>query len=115
MALPLNCTAVQQPMDAGIISWVKTRYRYTMLREVVGFLRDCNNLRRRADKLSMTSGTKGLHDGYDAHLGDVARISKAVWNDLSMQNIARCWVKANMLCEQHNNHLLADFGKSSAI
>ena len=115
MALPPNCTAVHQPMDAGIISWVKTRYRYTMLREVVGFLSDRNNLRRRAEELSMTSGTKGLHDGYDAHLGDVARISKVVWNDLSMQTIARCWVKANMLCERHNNNLLADFGKSAAI
>eukprot|EP00171_Calliarthron_tuberculosum_P022414 IDg22414t1 len=44
---------------------------------------------------------KGMEEGYDPHMLDVARISDRSWDDVTEDTLARCWIKANVLPEVH--------------
>ena len=59
--LPENTTSIYQPMDAGIIAALKTRYKYDLLVEILARL-DEAPLAREATK-DWKKGTRGLQEG----------------------------------------------------
>lgn len=46
---------------------------------------------------SLTAGTKGLHEGYDPHILNVARMEKQTLDGVSQESVASCWVESEIL------------------
>lgn len=114
--LPPNCTSVHQPMDAGVISWVKRRYRHKMLAKMIENYEkqlmdqiDKRNEEERNETGSATApppskkktkgaaGTEGIGEGKMAHVLDAMDIIKECWDDLDERTIARCWNKTGLV------------------
>lgn len=93
--LPPNCTAIHQPMDMGVIAAWKRRYRGLLLKAIV---RDLESRRqRRDDSRALRAGMRGLGEGHDPHMLDVARLVEQSWNAVDAVGISRCWIKAEVL------------------
>ena len=59
----------------------------------------------------MKAGMRGLDEGYDPHMLDVADLVKQAWEGVSEKTIARCWVKADILPRAVQGELQSVFGK----
>lgn len=92
---PPNCTSVHQPMDMGIIAAVKVRYRHILLRRTADVLDTREELRELYK--NRTSGTRGLSEGYQAHVLDALEILQDCWSEVTAETIAKCWLKARTL------------------
>lgn len=66
--------------------------------------------RKEANK-TKKPGTKGIEEGYDPQLLDVAEMVFETWNSVSEQAITRCWVKADILTLEVQASLTAQYGK----
>lgn len=93
--LPHNCTAVHQPMDCGIMAFIKLRYRILFLERTVELM-DKREVLRTASK-GMVDGTKGILNGHQPHMLDAAEIVHEVWEKCCSETVARCWLKASIL------------------
>jgi len=92
--LPPNTTAVYQPLDAGIIAALKRRYKTRLLERVVASLDKWVESARPAPRVPR-GGALGV--GGQAHLLDAARIIRAEWDKISTEQLANCWLKADVL------------------
>ena len=93
--LPPNCTALHQPMDLGIISAWKIYYRSMLFREIV---KDLETRQERRDATSvLVRGMRGLAEGHEPHMLDVASLSNLAWQKVTDVTIARCWLKSKSL------------------
>lgn len=68
--LPPNVASVHQPVDMGIIAVWKKGYRKRMLRGII--LNFATRAERRERAKDFRDGMKGLDEGYDPHMLDVA-------------------------------------------
>ena len=89
--LPPNCTFVYQPMDAGIIAWVKKKYCYKLLKIMVDVFDRQDELAGLAS--AMPHGTAGVMEGTKAHLYDAMKILDEVWKNLDEELITCCWAR----------------------
>lgn len=106
--LPPNCTAIRQPMDMGIIATWKAQYRKMMLR---AFVEDVESRQLRRDNNDLLrNGMKGMGEGNDPHLLDVASWVRAGWDEVTTQEIAICWVKSKVLPAIMEEELNAMYG-----
>lgn len=111
LTLPPNCTAIHQPMDLGIIGAWKLRYRRLLLQEIVKNLE--SRQARRDGSAELVSGMRGLAEGHDPHMLDVARLCSESWDLVTEMTICRCWVKSDMLPRGTSTDLNATFGRMS--
>ena len=101
--LPPNTTSVYQPLDQGVIAALKKRYRSNLLEVNLRNLNSLRELRRQGALLP--SGTAGLSYGLDAHLLDVSKILKTVWDMVGPQVIMNCFIKSTILPDRLNDAL----------
>ena len=96
--LPPNVTSVYQPMDAGVISMIKRRYRYRLLAKYLEIFEDRQLRREQAQAANMTRGTMGLEEGFPPHLRDAMDILDEVQNeDVTAIKLFNCWKKSTLL------------------
>lgn len=90
MFLPPNCTSVYQPLDQGIISALKIKYKTEMVSKLVHtYSGNLEQLRERANQAK--SGRKGLKFGCKANILDCAHLLKKSWDSLLPTAIENCW------------------------
>lgn len=111
--LPPDSRATHHPMEQGIMSLVKQRYRYAMLERVLELLPFREAIQ--GFSINKTEAFKGLDEGDDPNFLDVAEILSETWKETSAQSIARSWVKTNVLPDEYNAALIARHGKSRAF
>ena len=96
---PPNLTSIYQPLDQGIISVVKTRYKSRMLAALVNAFDDYENLKQAA--ATVARGRTGLAYADPPHVLDAAKILSECWNELAEKSIQGCWRRARCLPEEH--------------
>ena len=92
---PPNCTRLHQPMDMGIIAAVKVRYRHIFLRQSMEVFSARVELREMYKK--RTPGTRGIAEGYSAHVLDAMEILDECWKELEPVSLAKYWLKERTL------------------
>jgi len=92
--LPPNITAVYQPLDAGFIAALKRRYKTRLLQRVVENLDQLITTGRSHPRVPRGGG---LDEGGQAHLLDAAKIIVEAWDKISAEQLANCWLKADVL------------------
>ena len=107
--MPPNCTALHQPMDMGIISAWKRKYKSLMLTEIARNLENRTELRAQAHQLR--AGMRGMSHGYDPNMLDVAEMVHHSWKSVSEMTIARCWAKSNILLLDKAAFINSTFGR----
>ena len=88
--LPPNVTSTNQPLDQGIISLVKRKYRTLVLEGIVSNIDLFQKMTKRKRKQS------GLSIGGLPDLMDASIMLKKSWDDISSSTIAKCWLRANI-------------------
>ena len=111
ITLPPNCTSMFPPMEMGIIACLKVRYRSIVLSRTLEVFQDRSQLLNAAKDLA--AGLKGLEEGRDPHMLDVAEMLENVWGSIEETTIARCWIKSDILPKSVNADLLKKHGKLS--
>ena len=94
--LPPNVTSRLQPMDQGVISWSKKKYKYGLVTDLVTIL---TNEEMFSDAVESRRG--GGRDGVDQacrpHVHDaITRINK-IWDDTIEASIMKCWTVADCM------------------
>ena len=107
--LPPKCTAKLQPMDMCVIAAFKLRYRRLFLARIIATIEERDEVRAAAK--NMKAGMRGLDEGYDPHMLDVADLVKQPWEGVSEKTIAQCWIKADILPRAVQGELPGVFGK----
>ena len=74
-------------MDAGVISWLKRKYRYSMLEKFIDILDGANNY---TEKRFEGRGREGIIEGKMAHIIDAKQQLKKSWDELDARTIASC-------------------------
>lgn len=106
--VPPSCTARYQPVDCGLIAVLKVRLRYDMLSRIIKLFQK-DSLREAAT--GMISGTKGIDEGHDPHVLDVAETMLQIWNAVNQCTVSRCWIKSNVLPLSVERDVSTRFGK----
>ena len=104
--LPPNCTSKHQPMDAGIIAAIKKNARTKYLLKLLRLFDEREGLRAAAKRLKMPTGTKGVDQGYPAHIYDAMGFMQEAWDQLSSQSIAKCWRLCDLRRQKRGDELI---------
>ena len=104
-----NCTAIHQPMDAGVIAALKAHYWASLLARILEILLERQQFRECAKNL--TKGIKGSAKGHDALVIHVASILKDSRQGIPIHHILHCWVKAYVLPPTYSADLENAMGK----
>ena len=111
--LPPNCTSVHLPMDMGGISAWKSRYRHTLLRDMIVTMETREQRKRMAITNKLKAGMRGLSEGHDPYMLDVSELVACTWKQVSERTISRCWIKADILPVGVTAYLVNLHGKVS--
>lgn len=79
--LPKNTTAVLQPMDAGVIAWVKNRYKRLMMTHIVEVMDQASDVTSLAKKIT---------------IWDAVVYLKSAWDQIQSETIAKCFRKCGI-------------------
>ena len=101
--LPANTTSTYQPLDQGLISQTKIRYRSILLRRI------CHNAEKRRTgnhsfKNDTGRGKWGLKEGQLPHVADAITLFNDAWMRTTKQTILKCWVKSQCLPLVHRDN-----------
>ena len=113
--LPEKTTSIYQPMGAGIIAALKTRYKYDLLVGILARL-DEAPLAREATK-DWKKGTRGLQEGMKPNILDAIIGADVAWGYISPRTIQRCWAHTGILPPEQTNAIrvkAAEEGKQRA-
>lgn len=110
--LPPDLRSKAHPMEHGIMTLLKQKYRYAMLERVIELLPAREGIQ--ACSAGKLHGFQGLDDGRDPNELDTAELLDTIWKRTSKQSIARSWVKANVLPDCYNTSLTTKHGISQA-
>jgi len=96
--LPPNCTSWRQPMDLGIISAFKARYKHHLMASVLRYLDQPDDVRASLQlEVSTTRrGKFGVTHGRPATLMDAAELSVLAWNEMAADSIRNSFRKADL-------------------
>ena len=92
---PPNITSVYQPLDQGIISALKAKYKAKVLENLVGTANSFEQFQLMATHLP--GGCSGLAYGNPPHISDAICIVKECWNSITPTAISACWKHSNCL------------------
>lgn len=96
-------------MDLGIIAAWKKGYRKILLRAIIADIE--SRAERRELNRGLKSGMKGICEGFDPHMLDVARMAKDAWDLVRTETAARCWVKSQILPTEKSATVTSIYGK----
>jgi hypothetical protein len=99
--LPPNTTSKLQPLDQGIIAWVKKQYRSTLVSKLIALIDEWHSLQL----VNKPPGCKGIEQAASPNLLDVATIVETVWDTISNEIIINCFLKSGILPVQHQQLL----------
>ena len=94
--LPPNVTSKGQPMDQGIISWLKTKYRYSLVHDLLSIYSD-EEKRTQAVQTRRGGGYDGIRQGLKPNLFDAIIKMDKLWEEVHEEIIIKCWRKAKCL------------------
>jgi len=103
LPLPPNLTGRHQPLDQGIISSFKIKYKYQLLSAIDKALPRWHELR--ALGKTMKPGTVGLEFAHNPHMSNVCELVDEAWSNVTLDTIINCWVKARCLPEDMQKEL----------
>ena len=86
--LPPNTTSKLQPMDAGVIQAVKTKYRVKLLRCILCRMDDCDTASELVKKVNVLDAISWM---------------KAFWYDLSIESIKKCFTHCSFKQENDSS------------
>eukprot|EP00300_Choanocystis_sp_HF-7_P003298 c12520_g1_i1.p1 GENE.c12520_g1_i1~~c12520_g1_i1.p1 ORF type:complete len:547 (+),score=89.49 c12520_g1_i1:163-1641(+) len=98
--LPPNATAVAQPMDQGILAAIKRQYKTRMAAKLITFVDRWLETRALAEP--MIAGCQGLDQAHPPHILDAAKIIDAIWQDLELTTIQRCFARSGLMVRDNN-------------
>ena len=86
-------------MDMGIISALKKRYKYLVLKDVIAYHDNSPALK---DQLALAAlklkrGAAGVAYGRPAHLLDDANFANVAWNEISVYSLKKCFRKSDII------------------
>lgn len=113
MRLPLDSRPRHHPMERGILTLVKQRYRYAMLERVLELMSFRDAIQ--ACNMRKSEALRGLDDGHDPNVLDAAELLYAIWQETSAQSMARSWLRTNVLPDRYNTSLVTKHGRSRAF
>ena len=94
--LPPRSTAKYQPLDLGLISHSKIRYRSSLLRNAIDIL-----MRKMvANEIFPTDSNRGLYgmrEGHKPHVADAIELFDNAWNKTSRVTVLKCSIKSNCI------------------
>lgn len=79
----------------GVIAAGKLKYRLLSLARISSMIEE--RYEQRGAAKYMKAVMRGLDEGYDLHMLDVADFVKQAWEGVSEKTIARCWIEVNIL------------------
>jgi len=83
-------------MDQGIISWIKTKYRYSIVNDLLMVYSD-DEKRTQAVQTRRGGGYDGLRQGLKPNLFDAIIKMDKLWEEAHEEIIIKCWRKAKCL------------------
>ena len=94
-----NVTSWKQTMDMGIIAALRKRYKYILLKEIIGFHDfQTESKKQRADGYRrMRQGDAGVFYGKPATLLDAANFIKEAWDAIAPNTLMDCFLKADII------------------
>ena len=92
---PPNVTSIFQPLDQGIISAFKTKYKGYVLEKLVGTVDSFAELQVLGKQYP--DGCAGLDYGNPPHISDAICIIKHCWDSITEEAISACWKHSNCL------------------
>lgn len=107
--LPTNSASIHRPMGMGVIATFKLQYRRHLLSRIKANIKERRALREAAGTLR--EDMRGLNEGHDPHMLNVAQLVKQAWDEIPERTIARCWVKADILPHAVESTLEAQYGR----
>ena len=94
--LPPNVTSRFQPMDQGVIAWVKKTYKYRLISELLVIYCDDDKFAE-AVATRRNGGYDGIAQARKPHVYDaIVRINE-IWDALSQDSVIKCWRKADCM------------------
>jgi len=101
--LPPNVTSIHQPLDQGIISWVKAAYRREMVLRYIVAMDNWDAVRTRGK--SLPAGARGIDFGHEPTVLDAANLIDIAWKELSPPVVACCFHGSRCLPEKLQREL----------
>ena len=98
--LPPNVTSTTQPLDQGVISVVKRKYRTKLLNQIVSSISLFNEMSKNPKKSS------GLSKGGMPNILDASILLKQAWEEVLPSTIAKCWVKSKIAFDLTNTMIM---------
>lgn len=79
-------------------------------------MKDIETRQSRRDQFeNIQRGMRGLSEGFDPHMLDVAEMVSKSWKEVSEECVARCWIKSKALPCAVEAELGAQFGRVSVV
>lgn len=98
--LPPRSTAVHQPLDMGVISVTKIRYRWLLLQQIIRSMLTISP-ENTSSTPNYVRGRHGLAQGHLPHVADSIQVFDEAWVSMEAKTIMKCWMKAEILPEEH--------------
>ncbi len=102
--LPENATATYQPLDQGIISKSKLKYRSKMLRQtidIVSRMQEANH----GFKSNSGIGRRGLQQGQFPYMAEAMRLKDFSRDESTLPDRANCWIRTQCLRAEHVDYV----------
>ena len=100
--LPPNVTSKYQPMDQGVISWMKKGYKYNMIKKIL-FIVENTDTFMKAINTRRGCGYDGFDQGCKPHIYDAIELMNYVWDKIGEDSIKKCWEKSKCVDFSINN------------
>ena len=97
-------TAKHQPLELGLISHAKIRYRSALLSATLDIIEQ----RRSSDIVfpsTSGNGKYGVREGHVPHVADAVEIFNKAWSSTKRITICKFWIKSECLGFQHSGSL----------
>ena len=96
ITLPANVTSHYQPMDQGVISWVKKMYKYGLITSLLEIYDDPLKMEA-AIQSRRNGGYNGIDQGAKPHVRDAMTRLCDCWDNISEEAMEKCWKKAQCM------------------
>ena len=114
--LPENVTSKHQPLDQGIISAFKRRYKSMLLSHYLTIVSEPGNFERlQALVPHQRRGTAGMAYGRPAQVLDCLKLAKEAWGAITPSTIRHCWHEAHCLTSTQEQQLLVPDNDFAAL